>query len=388
MNPQRWVRGLLIALALTGLIALVTQPALGRWGADFTIWYSAALLVREGHPESVYDRERLRDKMVAVSGGAPVDPRIPVNKPLAVTFPILPLTYLPPEVAFRLWQVLTVGLLLTALVLLQRYVPLGPSAVPFAMLGMLAAPPTWSDLLQGQFGGLLLVGAVLLLGAAATGQVWLAALGGTLLALKPQYLPPYLILLWASRRAPAMLAGAAGGLLVSLTPLLAGGPAGLTALIRSQLRSGAELLPLHLHESWIGMLAPVLPPRAGTVAGVAIWCLSAVALLVLVRRRPAPFLAFGTLAGCVAVLASPFALPHDLVLLAAPAWLACGLHRAGQIPSPLPGFAATGSAVLADLHGVPVAVAPIALTAVLAAFAWAFRQRAAVRGAPPSQLAA
>ncbi|HZC79748.1 MAG TPA: hypothetical protein VE258_18480, partial [Ktedonobacterales bacterium] len=73
------VAGFLIA----GLLVVGHQSSLGRRSADFTINYSAALLIREGHPEAIYKPDQLGPLMLRLSDNA-IDPRLPFDAPLAL----------------------------------------------------------------------------------------------------------------------------------------------------------------------------------------------------------------------------------------------------------------------------------------------------------------
>jgi hypothetical protein len=105
-------------------------------------------------------------------------------------------------------------------------------------------------------------------------------------------------------------------------------------------------------------------------------------LWLLAWRRPASVIGFATLAGALVVLASPHALPHDLLILAVPAWLAIVLYRDGALPNPLAGLLAIDLALLIDLR-FDVPLAPIVLTAVVAWYGWQFRRRAEQRRRSP-----
>ncbi len=83
------------------------------------------------------------------------------------------------------------------------------------------------------------------------------------------------------------------------------------------------------------------------------------------------------------MLASPHSLPHDLLILAVPVWLAIVLYRQGALPNPMPALLAIDLAVLIDLRGTDIPLGPIVMTAVVAWYGWQFRQRAAQQRRPP-----
>ena len=209
----------------------------------------------------------------------------------------------------------------------------------------------------------------------------LAAGAGLLLAVKPQYLPAYLMILFAARRWHSLAAAAAGAGLLLLSPLVGGG-AGLAAMVHNAL-SANQAVAVRLNESWIGVIGPALPASISTAVAIILYLGVLAGFLVLAWRRPASVVGFAALAGTLLVLGSPHALPHDLLILAVPAWLAFVLYREGALPNPLPGLLAVDVALLIDLRGVDLPLGPLVMTAVVAWYGWQFRQRAAQRRRPP-----
>jgi len=390
-----------VALAAAGLAVILTQSPASRLSSDFTINYSAGVLVRQGHLAAPYDQAALGAMMRRVAPNGAIDPRLPFSLPLAAALPYAVLSLLPFEVAFRLCQVLSAGLLLIALLLLQRGAPTLPSPargggkleglpsrargggkyMGLAVLGVLAAVPTWGAFTEGQPTAWLLLGASMIVLALRSDAPALAAGAGMLLAVKPQYLPVYLTILFAARRWRSLGAAATGGAVVLLSPV-AGGVAGLSAMVHNAL-SANQAVAIRLNESWIGVIGPALPTRVATVVAIALYLAVLLALCWLAWRRPLSVIGFATLAGALALLASPHALPHDLLILVVPAWLAIVLYRQGALPNPLPALLAIDLAVLIDLRGIDIPLGPIVMTAVVAWYGWQFRQRAAQQRRPP-----
>jgi hypothetical protein len=362
----RWQRlsvAVVAAFVIAGAVVVGHQSSLGRRSADFTINYSAALLIREGHPQAIYQRDQLGPLMLRLSDNA-IDPRLPFDAPLALALPWVPLTFLPLELAFHVWQVITLCLLLFALMLLARWLPLGRRALPFAIAALLAFPATWALFSEGQSSGLLLLGAVLLLGAWRHDRWWMGAAGALLLGLKPQYLPAYLILLGGQRQWRTLAAALLGAVTAGLSPLLAGGVNGLQAMVWSALEAGQGVV--RYNDSLIGTISPLLPGRVPTILGFGLWALALAALAIAAfRYGRAHAIALAALATTVAILFSPHALPYDTVLLAVPAWLSFVLHRMKAIPTPAPLWLAVGFAVVVDLGSPFVSLAPVVLLAGL-----------------------
>ena len=374
---QRLTLALLIAFTLAGLLVVALQSSQARRSADFTINYSAALLIRQGHADAIYDRQRLGPLMLRLSDDA-IDPRLPFDAPLALALPYVPLTFLPLELAFHVWQVITVVLLLLALVLMGRWVPLPRRALWVGFLALLAFPATWALLAEGQSSAMLLVGAALLIGAWRRDLWWLSGAGSALLAMKPHYLPVYLILLLAGRRWSALAGAAGGSLLVALSPLLAGGLAGVASMIWSALESGQGVI--RYNESLIGTLAPLLPGSFATYVGFAIWVLALIGLSCLALFRPLTegcsgtrAMTMGVLMTSAGLLFAPHALAYDLVLLAVPAWISFGLQRQRKAADPSPAWMMVGLALLVDLHASIVPLAPIAIVGLLGWTLWSAR---------------
>jgi hypothetical protein len=249
------------------------------------------------------------------------------------------------------------------------------------VIGLLAAVPTWGAFTEGQPTAWLFLGAAIVVLVLRSDSPALAASAGMLLVVKPQYLPVYLTILFAARRWRSLGAAAAGGALVLLSPL-AGGAAGLTGMVHNAL-SANQAVAIRLNESWVGVIGPALPARVATMVAIALYLAVLAALWLLAWRRPASIMGFAALAGTLAVLASPHALPHDLLILAVPAWLAMVLYREGALPNPLPALLVLDLALLIDLRGIDIPLGPLVMTAVVAWYGWQFRQRAAQRRRPP-----
>jgi hypothetical protein len=376
----RALLALVLALAAAGLMVVVTQSPASRLSSDFTINYSAGMLVRQGHFAGPYQQAELGDTMRRAAPGGAIDPRLPFSLPLGAALPYAVLSLLPIELAFRIWQLITIALIVVAVLLLQRAFPL-PRAPGLGVLGLLAAIPTWATLTEGQPTAWLFLGGAMVVSVLRRDSPALAAGAGLLLAVKPQYLPAYLVILFAARRWRSLAAAVAGASLLLLSPLVGGG-AGLSAMVHNAL-SANQVVAVRLNESWIGVIGPALPASIATAVAIILYLGVLGALLVLAWRRPTPVIGFAALAGALTVLASPHALPHDLLILAVPAWLAMVLYREGALPNPLPGLLAVDIALLIDLRGVDLPLGPIVMTAVVAWYGWRFRQRAAQRRRPP-----
>ena len=376
-----------IALAAAGLAVILTQSPASRLSSDFTINYSAGALVREGHLAAPYDQTQLGELMRRVAPDGAIDPRLPFSLPLGAALPYAALSLLPFELAFRLCQLLSVALAVVAVLVLRRAAPVLPSpargltVLGLATVGLLAAIPMWGTLTEGQPTVWLFLGAAMVVLALRADSWALAAGAGMLLAVKPQYLPAYLLVLFAARRWRSLVAATAGGGLLLLSPL-AGGVGGLSAMVHNAL-SANTAVAIRLNEAWIGLIGPALPARAATLVAMGLYLIVLAALCLLAWRRPASIIAFAALAGTLVVLASPHALPHDLLILAVPAWLAIVLHLEGALPNPIPALLVLDLAILIDLRGIDLPLGPLVMTAAVVWYGWQFRQRAEQRRRPP-----
>jgi hypothetical protein len=386
-RSPRILAGFVLALAIVGVLAIAGESSDARQRSDFTIEFSAGLLLREGHPSSAYDQTVLGATMTKVAPQGRIDPRLPFNLPLGAALPFVPLSLLPFDVAFRVWQLLLVIAMAGTVFALQRAVPLGSRAPVVAGLCVLAAVPTWAALTEGQPTPLLALGGALGIVALRQDRALIATLAGLLLAIKPQYLPAYLIVLIGARHWRSTLAAALGAAALLLSPLAAGGIDGMRAWLHSAFGANA-VVGVRLTEAWIGSLASLIPSDWVTTVSLAIYIATLLGLLLLAWRGRYPGLALAALAGWVVVLASPHALPHDLLLLLIPGWLGFGLARSGFVPSPALGLLATNLALVVDQRSVGFVIAPIVMTVVVAWYALAFRQRAARPRRPQAARAA
>jgi len=106
--------------------------------------------------------------MRRVAPDGAIDPRLPFSCHWPPRCPTRCCRCSPFEVAFRLCQLLSAALMVIALLLLQRGAPTLPSParggrkyIVLAMIGLLAAVPTWGAFTEGQPTAWLLLGAAM-----------------------------------------------------------------------------------------------------------------------------------------------------------------------------------------------------------------------------------
>jgi hypothetical protein len=388
----RFLLVLVLGLAAAGALIVVRQDThAGIVGSDFTVDYAAGVLLREGRFADMYDQPVVTKTLRAVVPDATIDPRLPFNHPLASAIPDALLSLLPIGTAFRLWQFLSAALLIGSIGLLQRRFPLGSKAWWLGSLVALAAVPTWASLTEGQVTPMVLSGAALLLYVAASesgsmSTMVLAGAAGALLAVKPQYLPLYLLILIATRRRNALLAAVAGGAAMLMSPLL-GGATALGGMLNNALLVDA-LVPLRSDETWMGVLSPLLPVTLTVLIGLLLFITVLLSLSWIAWRRSLEPMAFALVAGILAVLASPHALPQDLLILGVPAWLTVYALTFRRWLLPLAAWLGVDLALVLDLRGLGFPIAPLVLTALLGWLIWRLRQQAAWQAhRPPIALA-
>src|SRR5207247_1865841 len=78
---RRWMLPVMVGFVIAGIAVVGRESGLARRSADFTIAYSAALLIREGRAEDVYRPDQLGPLMLRLSDSA-IDPRLPFDAPL------------------------------------------------------------------------------------------------------------------------------------------------------------------------------------------------------------------------------------------------------------------------------------------------------------------
>jgi len=319
-------RNVLITVFLAGmtccnlLLASRVIAPLREGLQDFTIYYMAGRLVREGRAAALYDmgvqyRTQVRFALVP----SPEETK-PFNHPAFEALLFVPFTLLPYWPAYLGWTFLSLVLLGIALILLRRFPGIRELPPMLLALGGLAFFPVAMDLLQGQDAILLLLLAVLAWtclerGADASAGAWLA--GGLF---RPHIVLPLLVLLAARRR--RMLAGFAPVALIlagiSVAIPGSGGPLAYIQFVLRGERPHEGFLPRHLPT--LRGLISVLPGIHNSphlTAGLILAVSLAMFGMALHRIRTGPdSLAHSfCLASVTAILVSFHAFSYDLTLL-------------------------------------------------------------------------
>lgn len=126
---------------------------------DFTIYYTAGTMIRQGMGHSLYDdAAQFRIQRQFAPNVATRLAALPFNHPPFEAMIFIPFTYFSYRVAFLLWALVNVGLLFTAIRLLRSYAPLLRKwPVMFCGFASLTFFPIFFAMLQGQDAILLLL---------------------------------------------------------------------------------------------------------------------------------------------------------------------------------------------------------------------------------------
>ena len=158
------LKGLLIVF----LVSMVSLHVAIAWRArelvrraypDFTIFYSAGTILRQGLGHQLYDEAtQFRIQQEFAAGVSIRQGPLPYNHPPFEALIFLPLAWLPYFSAYLLWDLLNVLMLLAVMLLLRPHIPmLQRSSAFFWVFVSLAFFPVFIALLQGQDSILLLL---------------------------------------------------------------------------------------------------------------------------------------------------------------------------------------------------------------------------------------
>jgi len=329
----------LTAVALGFAIYPITEPGSDVINSDWPAFATGAKIAMT-NPTHLYDIDVQRRVQLEVTGGRRlVTPGIqgilPFLAPAWVALLAVPFEALGTELGGRLWILFGLACLALGLWLASR-----PRPISAALPGF-AGVPTALLLLNAQLDGIVVLG----LGAAIAlwSQPFLAGLALGLTLVKPQLVLPLGLALIAGRRWRVLAGWAVAGvaLTASYLPLDPGWIAHFIA-------PAASTVQVIAREVDLAHMAVYLPGAVQTYGLVIIsLAMSAVVLWLAARRRDETAIAASILiAG--GVLASPHALPADLVLVSvalvmwprADAWdwviLSVGALISALAPAPVP----------------------------------------------------
>jgi hypothetical protein len=256
---------------------------------DFTVFYTAATILREGRGHQLYNSQvqyQVQQDFsghIAIRGGALPYIHPPFEAPIFV-----PLTWLPYAQAFAVWDLLNIVMLFGVALLLRQSVACLRSIQPWKfVIGSLTFFPIFACLLEGQDSILMLLLCALAYNALKKRADFLGGCWLALAAFKFQFIVPIVLLLFIwKRRRVALGFGAVAMVLAMLSVSLVGVkallqyPGYVRQIVASPSLGGVppELLPnLHgLAMGWHG-------PFSGTV-GAALAALISIMLVVFAAR--------------------------------------------------------------------------------------------------------
>ena len=344
-----------LTLARWGLIASGIEFLGDVRNVDFASFWAASDLALGGHPDWAYQPERHAAAQHALPGsdqGYAAFFYPPTF--LLLCLPLALLGFLP---ALAVWLALTGA---AWIAVIRRILPAQAGWLP-----VLAFPPSWNNLWHGQNGFL----SAALLGAGALAldrRPFIAGLWLGCLSFKPQLALVIGPALLAARRWSTLAGAATSATLLTAVSLLIFGRAtwdaflANTALARHALE--AELVGSAKMASVFAAIR-LLGGSVGTayIAQALVTLPAIILVMVMAARRPGG-IAEGALMAAGAMLASPFLLDYDLMLLSLPmAWLlTMGMREPGFLPWEKLALAAAFplsliARTLARNHGIPIA---------------------------------
>ncbi len=330
-RARAWCRILFLAclgltLARWVLIAFGVEFLGDARNVDFASFWAAGRLALEGHPDWAYIPARHAAAQAALPGTATGYAAFFYPPPfLLLCLPLALLGFLP---ALAAWLALTGAAWLAAI---RRVLPAAAGWLP-----VLAFPPAWNNFWHGQNG--FLSAALLCAGASALDRrPFLAGLYFGGLSFKPQLALVIGPALLAARRWTALAGTAVSAASLALASLLAfGRPTWAAFLANTDLARRTLETELVGSAKMISVFAAMRLLGAGlgtAYTAQAAAAIGAVLVLALLAARRPGGLAEGALMGAAAMLASPFLLDYDLMLLSLPmAWLLAAATRDGFLP--------------------------------------------------------
>jgi alpha-1,2-mannosyltransferase len=332
-----WKRARTYALVVVGLLVVawvnvlaLGSPPLNASGApmsgDFVAFHSAGRFVLSGRAPQLYEHAAVSEVQQAL-----VEGRIPNlydayrNPPFfaALFAPLAPLDLIP---AFAVYSLLSLACLGLALYLLVQEVPwLRPRWRGLVVL-VLAFPPVYFGLIDGENATISLLLYVLIYRSLARGQDRAAGAWAALGLFKPQLFFVFPLVFLISRRWRALSAYTLVALALLGVSLLMVGPDGLTAWLRILLEpesanARANAWRMASLKSFFDLLVP-----SNSLLSLGLYALTSLALLIPLlgawSRSVACLPALWAWTSLVAVLLDPHLVDYDLTVLVATAVIA------------------------------------------------------------------
>ncbi|MEN3951290.1 glycosyltransferase family 87 protein [Iodidimonas sp. SYSU 1G8] len=303
-------------------------------GADFINVYATSYLVLQGSPEIAYDPVRhnaVEHALIDFDPGAYFGWHYP---PMAL-FLVAPLALLPFMGALFVWLGVTfLGYLAVLRATVPKDLPVGP-----AVLALVGFTGVFINVINGQNGFLTtgLLGAAFL--ALARGRPWLAGVLIACLLYKPQFGVLIPLALLAGGYWRSVIAASAAGLILIAASYLVFGAETWQAFLGSTTFTRDVVLEAggtgwHRIQSIFSMVRMAGGGIEVAYAAQMIVLLGLALLVVVVWRRPsAPFEVKAALLAAGSLLATPYVLDYDLIVLALVlAWVTADGLKRGFLP--------------------------------------------------------
>ena len=206
LESYRRMGRLLVAviLALHGYFLWTIRGGIARGDPDFTVYFTAGKMLREGRGGELYDARAQLEVQREFTRESPLRRGpLPYIHPPFEALLFVPLTFLPYRAAFVLWNAVNLGLLGWVFGRLRRWlVSLGRIAALDWMLACLAFFPVLANFHQGQDAILLLLVLVLGFGALSENADFAAGCWLGLGMFKFQFMLPMALILalWRGRK--------------------------------------------------------------------------------------------------------------------------------------------------------------------------------------------
>ena len=306
-----------------------TREGIKRGYPDFTIFYTAGTILREGLGRQLYDRNVQYEVQQRFAGNIPFrHGPLPYNHPPFEAPLFVPLTRLPYAQAFAAWDLMNIAALFGVALLLRRSVDALRSIPPWKfVIGCLAFNPVFACLLQGQDSILMLLFCTLSFNALKKKADPLAGCWLALAAFKFQFIVPIILLLVLWRRGRVALGFGAVGLVLAFISV---GLVGMASLLRYPAyvleiakTPGLGGVPTNLLPNLHGLATGWSGPLSGA-AGAALTGLASIVVFGFAARKgwepahPAKLELQFSLAIVVSGLVAWQTNPHDLSLLVLP----------------------------------------------------------------------
>ncbi len=204
-----------MALGSLGLwvLAFVRQET---WRADFTNYYTGALLIRDGYGAALYDLHLQAQRQQAILGGRYLaDGLLPFNHPPYLAILLIPLSTLPLNQAYAVWTLFNVALWTWFLIDVKKFTSRWGKTTSWLAVSALAAIPALFHTLI--LGAAVILSTVALWGfyrALKAGREGIAGLWLVLGSIHPQAVFFPALMLLGARRWRAFGTVVAGGLLL------------------------------------------------------------------------------------------------------------------------------------------------------------------------------